>query len=138
MSEQDGGGAGAGRRALVVDDNTVFIRLFILTLKRLGFVCDAAHDVESAIRKLDEQKYDLLLTDLNLGKSPGWEIMAHARVTRPEMKIIGTTAWPCYECADHYLIDGGAYRLEKRLVDGMVQKSPRFAVLQTWVEELFQ
>jgi len=61
--------------ALVVDDEADIRELLSLTLDRMGIDAVAAEDVESARRKLGEQKFDLCLTDMRLPDGDGLELV---------------------------------------------------------------
>jgi two-component system response regulator PilR (NtrC family) len=80
-------------RVLLVDDDPAS-RLALQTVLRAGgYDVDAAASAAEAIAKLDEDHYELVLTDLRM-ESPeaGYRVLAHARIVdyRPAAAVITT------------------------------------------------
>ena len=80
-------------RVLLVDDN-VASRLTLQTVLRAGgYSVDAACSASEACGKMDEQQYELILSDLHMeSPEPGLEVLAHARLMdyQPAMAILTT------------------------------------------------
>lgn len=62
------------KNILVVDDETDIAELVSYNLKKEGFLIDLAHDGEEALRKVRDNKYDLLILDLMLPGIQGIEL----------------------------------------------------------------
>ncbi len=80
-------------RVLLVDDD-ITSRLTLQTvLEAGGYRVDAAASAAEAVEKLDEQEYELVLTDLRM-ESPeaGLKVLAHARMMdyKPATALITT------------------------------------------------
>ena len=80
-------------RVLVVDDDPA-CRLTLETILKAGGYCvDSAASAAEAVEKLEEQEYELVLSDLRM-ESPdaGYRVLAHARtvVNRPATALITT------------------------------------------------
>ncbi len=78
-------------RVLLVDDNPAS-RLTLQTVLRAGgYAVDSAASAAEAVGKLDEQEYELVLSDLGM-ESPeaGYRVLAHARsmIYRPATALI--------------------------------------------------
>ena len=78
-------------RVLVVDDDPAS-RLTLQTVLRAGgYAVDSAASAAEAVSKMDEGRYELVLSDLGM-ESPtaGYRVMAHARSMeyRPAMAIV--------------------------------------------------
>lgn len=72
-------------RVLLVDDNPAS-RLTLQTLLEAGgYAVDSAASAAEAVGKLDEQEYELVLSDLGM-ESPeaGYRVLAHARIMEYE------------------------------------------------------
>jgi len=85
-----------GLKLLVVEDNLLNQKLIFLHLKRHGFVIDFAENGKIALKKIDQNSYDLVLMDLMMPIMDGLEtsvkIREKERFTDNHLKIIGLTA----------------------------------------------
>src|SRR6266513_2975624 len=78
---------------LVVDDESGIREFISETLASDGHVLSEAADGVSALERLREHQYDLLITDLRMpGGVDGMDVMREARACVPEPKIIVLTA----------------------------------------------
>lgn len=67
-------------RALVVDDSTVMRRSVVLALQRMGgVVCTEAQDGAEAFRKFTSERFDLVLTDINMPLMDGLKLISLIR-----------------------------------------------------------
>jgi CheY-like chemotaxis protein len=91
--EVTGGQAGKNgkRRILVVDDHKDTLRSMILLLRRLGYEVLAAENMMDALRIVEEQSFDILLSDIGLPDGNGLELLKRIRQTRsvPALAISG-------------------------------------------------
>lgn len=78
---------------LVVEDDTLLRQVLRRTLERAGHrVFDAATGSE-ALRLLERQPVDVLITDLGLPGMSGWDVARAARQLLPEVRVLLTTGW---------------------------------------------
>lgn len=83
-------------RVLIVDDEKPILVAIREYLSALGFLVDAATELEEALALLSNVPYDLLIADLRLtgfGGSEGLEILGYARSRRPEIRSIILSAY---------------------------------------------
>jgi CheY-like chemotaxis protein len=66
-------------RVLVADDSAVVRAKMRRLLVGAGFVVDLASDGAEALALLPQQRYDLLITDLEMPEVDGFELIAHVR-----------------------------------------------------------
>lgn len=66
-------------RALIVDDDENICRLLALYLKKDGFEADVCNDGESALAKLKDGEYDVVLLDLMMPGLDGFETLKALR-----------------------------------------------------------
>ena len=80
-------------RILVVEDERA-IRLALKgLLNREGYEVELAEDGDSALEMIDRQTFDLVLTDLALGRgADGMDVLERAKKTRPETAVVMITA----------------------------------------------
>jgi two-component system, chemotaxis family, chemotaxis protein CheY len=82
---------------LVVEDSQTTVRILHTLLSRLGFKdVDDAPDGSSALVKLSEKKYDLVIADWNMEPMNGFELLRQVRSERRlfGMRFILMTAAP--------------------------------------------
>ena len=80
-------------RILVVDDEESILIALRGLLKRDGHDVIVASNGDQALERIGEEAFDLVLTDLSLGKGPsGMDVLAATREKRPETAIIMITA----------------------------------------------
>lgn len=67
-------------RALVVDDSQAMRRSLLFALHRIaGLHCEEAGDGAEGLKKLAQQRYDLVLTDINMPLMDGLKLIHHIR-----------------------------------------------------------
>jgi DNA-binding NtrC family response regulator len=80
-------------RILIVEDERAIRLALSGLLRREGYDTDQAENGEEAIRALDKEAYDFVLTDLALGSGPsGMEVLRSAREQQPETPVVMITA----------------------------------------------
>ena len=75
-------------RILIVDDERDLVDAYVRLLERSGHQCVGAFDANEAIRVIDAESFDLVITDLSLPDSSGIEIVRHARAKSKNTPII--------------------------------------------------
>ncbi len=86
-------------RVLVVDDELSMRELLELFFLREGHTCDTAKDGAEGVRRLHEQEYDLVITDLRMPKTHGMVVLEQCRDLYPETPVIVMTAFASTETA---------------------------------------
>lgn len=93
---------GPSRRVLVVDDDPFIRKLNTKVLARFGYQVDAAEDGAAAWQALNRDRYDLLITDHNMPKTTGIELLQKLHGARMTLPVIMTTGmFPEDEFAQH-------------------------------------
>jgi DNA-binding NtrC family response regulator len=90
------------KHILLVDDNQNFADTIVIGLKKKGYQTDATNEPFTAIEKLIANKYDVLISDINMPKMNGIELAVIARKMSPEMKIILISAYDFNEYKQEY------------------------------------
>jgi DNA-binding response OmpR family regulator len=89
-------------RILVADDETAIVELMTAVLVQSGYHVDAAEDGAIAWAALQAKPYDLLITDHNMPKITGVELvkkLRSARMALPVVMVTGTV--PAHELAQN-------------------------------------
>jgi two-component system, OmpR family, alkaline phosphatase synthesis response regulator PhoP len=90
-------GALPPRRILVVDDDLDILRLNLEALSKSGYRVDTAEDGEAAWLTLQQNGYDLLVTDNNMPKISGIDLIKKLRGARMALPVIMATGNPPQE-----------------------------------------
>lgn len=77
--------------ALVVDDDPVTRQIVIRTLAKAGFICDTAIDGAQARLYLASNRYDLVVTDLQMPNVNGHSLCVELLEKTPRPKIVVLT-----------------------------------------------
>jgi signal transduction histidine kinase len=132
-------------RVLVVDDEKE-IRVFLTkALSRLGgFRVDVAESGEEALRKLEKEPFELVLTDLKMPKMDGLQLIAEIAKSKPETLTIMMTAHGTIDSALEAMKLGASDYITKPLnLDEMVlrlrkvlKEKQRFVRLKDFADQL--
>ncbi len=86
-------------RILIVDDEPDIRELLEITLARMGMLTDSAETVAQAKNQLQQQSYDLCLTDMKLPDGEGLEIIHHIQQYFSHIPVAMITAFGNTELA---------------------------------------
>jgi len=81
-------------RVLVVDDDANILSAFEDFLKKEHCVMVSASTTEEAMAHLQEQRIDLLITDIRLIAKSGVTLFLNAKISRPDLRVIVITGYP--------------------------------------------
>ena len=84
---------------LIVDDEKNILKVVSLTLRDSGYRVDTAPSAEVALEKFNQNRYDLLLTDLKLPGMTGIDLLDRIRYINPDLPVIMITAFGSIENA---------------------------------------
>jgi DNA-binding NtrC family response regulator len=94
-------------RSLVVDDNRAHRGAMIMTLQKLGHATQEAHNVAAAVRLLETQGFDVVITDMELPRADGepasmdhgLEVIRQAKLRDPDAAVLAITGYASVENA---------------------------------------
>ncbi len=86
-------------KILVVDDEEIVCHSIKKILSRKGYTVENALDVESAVQKISNTSYDLVITDLMMPKTNGMELLQIIRDHYPELEVVMITGYASIESA---------------------------------------
>lgn len=81
-------------RILVADDDESFRTVTVDFLRRAGYRCDCARDAREAAQMLQEQPYDLLITDICMPGNANLELLHTVQDTRLRVPVVVVTGCP--------------------------------------------
>ena len=79
-------------RVLVVDDEPDILELLELTLLRMGLEVERASNVREALHRLDNNSYNLCLTDMRMPDGEGMEVVRHIMERNLDVPVAVITA----------------------------------------------
>ena len=96
------------QRVLVVDDEQIIRESLSFILRKEGYVVDEAPNGKDALRKQQEQAYDVVVTDIEMPEMRGVELLERIRQGSPETLVVIITAFGSIETAVAALRSGAA------------------------------
>jgi DNA-binding NtrC family response regulator len=79
------------REVLLVDDDPGFLQTFALLLRFEDYTVMSESSVDAAMQCLRASTPDVLITDIALGRSNGWELVRYANQCNPDLHVIVVT-----------------------------------------------
>ncbi|MGO8918644.1 MAG: sigma-54-dependent transcriptional regulator [Stellaceae bacterium] len=89
----------ATERILILDDEPDVAKSWVKILESVGYRCLATTQAEEALRLLENEHPDLLLTDLRMPGMDGMEMLRRARQIDPQMPVVMLTGHASLESA---------------------------------------
>jgi two-component system response regulator AtoC len=100
-------------KALVIDDDVSTLELMRFQLQAEGFQVSTAENGKKGLDFIKENKFDIILTDLNLPDVSGIEMVKLSKEILPETEIIMVTGYGSTEKAIEATKAGAFYYVEK-------------------------
>jgi DNA-binding NtrC family response regulator len=100
-------------RVVIVDDEPDMVENCARILGRVGYQCFTATEPARALALLEEERPDLLITDLKMPGMDGMELLKRARETDPTLPVIVITAFATIESAVAAVKEGATDYLPK-------------------------
>jgi len=119
--------AGAGREILLVEDDAPVRAALNHLLQRLDFAVTPAANALEALRLVDQQSFDLVLTDAVMPGMSGPELCAHLRRMRPELRVILMSGYS-EETSHSDALPSGVQRLRKPFTTPDLSRALRTAL----------
>ena len=100
-------------RVLVVDDDRIARLTTAQRLKKGGYESDAVDNPYAALKRVGEESWDVVLTDLRMPGMSGIEFLRKVKEAHPKIDIILMTAFATVETAVEAMQAGASYYLVK-------------------------
>ncbi len=109
-------------RVLVVDDDSEFREYLGGLLSARGHTVAGVPSTAQATSALERKEFDVMFTDLRMGRRSGLELLGQAREKWPRLLVVMLTGNATVETAIRALQLGAFDYLRKPVVDGQVQR----------------
>lgn len=80
------------KKILIVDDEASIVTLLNYNIEKAGYQTDVAYDGQEAVKKAEDNDYDLIVLDLMLPEMDGMEVCKHLRTNKIDTPILMLTA----------------------------------------------
>lgn len=103
------------KKILIVDDDFSLRSLMEVVFKDEGYSVSLAGDGISALKALEREKYDILLTDVNMPNVDGVELFNNVKKLYPQIPVIFISGYDHKNLAEKLLREGALYFFKKPL-----------------------
>ena len=116
------------KRILVVDDQESMREMLADLLDMMGLEAEAVASGEEALRALETPGIDLVITDLNMPKMDGMELMKQVKAKYPGMPVIVITGYGTFNTEKQVLSNGADGYIPKPCTINRVQETVNAAL----------
>jgi CheY-like chemotaxis protein len=118
----------ASRKVLVVDDDPAVRKSIDRVLSSKGYAVITAENGEEAMRKLKEEKYDVVYTDIRMPGMSGLEVAEQVKARKPWTPVVIITGYGTDAAEARAKAAGVTSFLHKPLSPEMIEDSARDAL----------
>jgi CheY-like chemotaxis protein len=118
----------ASRKVLVVDDDPAVRKSIDRVLTGKGYAVITAENGEEALRKLNEEKYDLVYTDIRMPGISGLEVAEQVKARKPWTPVVIITGYGTDAAQARAKAAGVSSFVHKPLSPEMIEDSAREAL----------
>jgi len=119
-----------GPRILVVDDEEIARKNLTHILTREQYDVVAVADGGQALRELETAAYDVVLTDLRMGRTDGMDLLDRVRLKYPDTKVILVTGFATVPSAIEAMQKGAFHYIAKPFKLDEVRETVKRALVQ--------
>ena len=84
---------GGSLRVLVVDDDVLVRETLREIIQILGYEAEMAGDGPSALVMVEQQPFDVVITDLGMPRMSGWQVAERVKQLTPGTEVFILTGW---------------------------------------------
>ncbi len=118
------------KNILVIDDDKIILDSLCEFLTLEGFQTSGAETLKSALAKLEQEHYSLVITDVNLPDGDGLELLDIIRENHPQTVALVITGYGTIESAVKAIKQGAYDYLTKPIVDDDLRLAVERAIKQ--------
>jgi DNA-binding NtrC family response regulator len=117
-----------GAKILIVDDERIALRNLEHVMKKEGYDVTSTQSGANALKLLEEQRFDVVLTDLRMEKVDGMQILKKTRELYPDTEVVMITGYATLDSAVDAMKQGAFYYIAKPFKLEEVRKVTKEAV----------
>jgi len=114
---------------LVVDDESIVGRRLKPALEKSGYEVEVCESGRSALARVDEKTFDIVVTDVRMDEIDGLQVLEHVLARSAHTKVIIMTGYATVELAREALIKGAFDFIAKPFkpddLRGVIEKAAR-------------
>jgi putative nucleotidyltransferase with HDIG domain len=122
-------------RVLAVDDEVSACKLLSIILGPPAFQCATASSGEEALVALQRERFDAVISDLQMPGMSGMELLAESRRLQPHVAFLVTTGVDDVDVGVKAMRSGADDYLVKPLLESVVVASLELALRKRWLEQ---
>jgi DNA-binding NtrC family response regulator len=115
-------------KILIIDDERIALRNLEHVMQKEGYEVTATQSGPNALKLLEEQPFDIVLTDLRMEKVDGMQILKKSRELYPDTEVIMITGYATLDSAVESMKHGAFYYIAKPFKLEEVRKVVKEAV----------
>jgi DNA-binding NtrC family response regulator len=101
------------RAILIVDDDPLVGRMLLRSLTGFGWDLQYVEDPENAVRRIESQPFDLVITDFKMAKVDGMEVLQRIKRAQPDCEVVIVSGYPSVDVVRRAFKLGAADFLQK-------------------------
>lgn len=122
------------QRVLIVDDDPVIGLSCKKILGAEGYTVLTAEDGETALKKVSDENFDLVITDVRLPGINGLVVLKESRILQPSADVVVISGYPSYEDAGESVRLGAFEYIEKPFTpDFMINVAKKVFDKKGWI-----
>jgi DNA-binding NtrC family response regulator len=110
---------------LVVDDEKDICMALNILLTKEGYAVKEAYNGEQALQRIKEENFDIVVTDIKMGKMDGFEVLKETLKTSPETSVIMMTAFASVGSAVEAMRAGASDYITKPFINDEIRLTIR-------------
>ncbi len=118
------------KNILIIDDDKIILDSLCEFLRLEGFQTSGAETLKGALAKLEQERYSLVITDVNLPDGDGLELLDIIRENHPQTVAIVITGYGTIESAVKSIKQGAYEYLTKPIIDDELRLTVEKAIKQ--------
>lgn len=80
-------------KVLIIDDEEIVCKRLKPAVERMGCVVEAFTDPVAALRRVDDEEFDIVITDVRMDEIDGLQVLAHVREKSSRTVVIIITGY---------------------------------------------